>query len=65
LEVWGQWVQEGQVYEKFALRYAGSPSLFAGRTFAPPGMKEVKLQILAADQAGNAGQQTLSFQIIP
>jgi len=58
-------VEEDQVYEKFALKYAGSPSLFEGRTFPPPGMKEVKLQILAADHAGNAGQHALSFHMIP
>ena len=58
-------MKEDQVYGKFTLKYAGSPSLFAGRTFPPPGMNELKLQILAADRAGNAGQHALSFRMIP
>jgi hypothetical protein len=45
------------------LTYSGKPSLFEGRTAPPIGFDEVKLQILAADQAANFGQQTLSFRI--
>ena len=50
--------------EKFKLNYSGKPSLFEGKTFPPAGIDEVKLQILAADQAGNFGQHTLSFRIL-
>jgi hypothetical protein len=45
------------------LTYAGKPSLFEGRTTPPKGFDEVKLQILAADQAGNFGQHTVSLSV--
>jgi len=44
------------------LNYAGKASFFEGKTTLPSGFKEVKLQILAADQAGNFGQHIFSFQ---
>jgi hypothetical protein len=44
------------------LNYAGKASLFEGKTTLPSGSKEVRLQILAADQSGNFGQHILSFQ---
>jgi hypothetical protein len=44
------------------LNYAGKASLFEGRATLPSGISEVRLQILAADQAGNFGQHILSFQ---
>lgn len=51
--------------EKFKLTYSGKPSLFEARISPPKDVDEVKVQIIAADQAGNFGQHTLSFQIIP
>jgi len=47
------------------LNYAGKPNLFEGNTTPPSDFDEVKLQILAADPAGNFGQHTLSFGINP
>ena len=51
--------------DKFLLKYAGSPSQFEGKTTLPEGVNEIKLQILAADQAGNMGQHILAFRISP
>jgi len=45
------------------LNYAGKPSLFEGKISLPAGFDEVKLQILAADQAGNFGQHILSYRV--
>ena len=50
---------------KFALTYGGQPSLFEGKTTPPPGYQELKLQILAADQAGNSGQHIAPVRIFP
>jgi hypothetical protein len=50
------------VSEKFDLTYAGRPSLFEGKIPSPAGFNEPKLQILAADQAGNMGQQTIKIE---
>jgi hypothetical protein len=61
--VWGQWVYGDQISEKFNLNYAGKASLFEGRTTLPSGLNEVKLQILAADQAGNFGQHVVIYRI--
>jgi hypothetical protein len=47
------------------LNYAGKPSFFEGKTSPPAGFEDVKLQIFAADQAGNLGQHTLSFRVVP
>jgi hypothetical protein len=47
------------------LNYAGKPSLFEGKISPPAGLDEVKIQILAADQADNFGQHILSFRIAP
>jgi hypothetical protein len=47
------------------LNYAGKPSLFGGKTAPPSGFDEVKLQILAADQAGNFGQHVFSYHFGP
>jgi hypothetical protein len=47
------------------LNYAGKASLFEGKTTLPSGLSEVRLQVLAADQAGNFGQHILSFRIAP
>jgi hypothetical protein len=44
------------------LNYAGKASLFEGRTTLPSELSGAKLQVLAADQAGNFGQHILSFQ---
>jgi hypothetical protein len=51
-----------QISDKFDLNYAGKASLFEGKTTLPPGSSEAKLQVLAADQAGNFGQHLLSFK---
>jgi len=51
--------------ERFKLTYAGNPSQFAGKATLPEGVNEIKLQILAADQAGNMGQHILAFRISP
>jgi hypothetical protein len=51
------------VSEKFKLIFAGRPSLFEGKTVPPVGFDEVKLQILAADEAGNFGEHTLPFRV--
>lgn len=51
-----------QISDKFDLNYAGKTSLFEGKTTLPSQLKGVKLQILAADRAGNFGQHVLSFQ---
>jgi hypothetical protein len=37
------------------LNYAGKPSLFEEKISPPAGFDEVKIQILAADQADNFG----------
>jgi hypothetical protein len=50
---------------KFNLSYGGQPSVFEGRTISPAGYHELKLQILAADQAGNFGQQIIPLHFIP
>jgi len=47
------------------LNYAGKPSLFEGKVSLPAGSDEVKLQILAADQAGNFGQHIVVYRIAP
>ena len=65
LEIWGQWVYSDQVSEKFALAYAGKPSLFEGKTSPPEGTAEIKLQIIATDQAGNSGQHTIPYRLSP
>jgi hypothetical protein len=44
------------------LNYAGKASFFEGKTTYPSGFSEMKLQILAADRAGNFGQHLLSFE---
>jgi hypothetical protein len=46
------------------LNYAGRPSLFEAE-ITPEGSGQVKLQILAADQAGNFGQHILSYRVSP
>jgi hypothetical protein len=65
LEAWGQWIRGDQLLNKFKLTYAGQPSLFLGKASPPTGFDEVKLQILAADQAGNLGLHTIPFRIGP
>jgi hypothetical protein len=45
------------------LNYAGKASLFEGKATLPSGFNEVRLQILAADQADNFGQHILSYRI--
>jgi hypothetical protein len=54
-----------QISDKFDLNYAGKASLFEGKTTLPPGSSEVRLRVLAADQAGNFGQHILSFRVAP
>jgi hypothetical protein len=63
LEIWGQWVYSDKVSGRFVVTYAGKPSLFEGKTFIPEGTGEVKLQLLAADQAGNFGQHIISYRL--
>jgi len=65
LEIWGQWIHGDQILEKFKLTYAGQPTLFQSKTSPPTGFDEVKLQILAADQAGNFGLHTLVYKMLP
>lgn len=65
MEIWGQWIYPDRVSEKFVLNYAGKPSLFEGKTFTPEETGEVILQLLAADQAGNFGQHTISYRLSP
>jgi hypothetical protein len=65
LEIWGQWVVDEKVLGKFVLIYAGSPSQFEGETIIPGRTNEGRLQVLAADQAGNSGQYTLPFRTSP
>jgi hypothetical protein len=60
--VWGQWIYGNQISDKFDLKYGGKASLFESQTTPPTGFNEVKLQIVAEDQAGNFGQQILSFK---
>jgi hypothetical protein len=50
---------------KFKFTYAGQPTLFQSKTLPPTGFDEVKLQILAADQAGNFGLHTLVYKMVP
>jgi hypothetical protein len=47
------------------LSFGGQPSLFEGKTIPPAGYQELKLQILAADQAGNCGQHIIPLRIFP
>jgi hypothetical protein len=51
--------------EKFSLSFGGQPSLFKEKTIPPAGYNELKLQILAADQAGNFGQHIIPLYIFP
>jgi len=53
------------VSEKFNLNFSDKPSLFEGKTIPPTNADVVKLQILAADRAGNFGQHTLDYRISP
>jgi hypothetical protein len=55
-------VNGDQVSDKFSLNYAGKASLFEGKTTLPSGSNEVRLQVLAADRAGNLGQHIVSFK---
>ena len=50
---------------KFKLTDSGKPSLFEGEISSPRDLDEVKLQILAADQAGNFGLHTVPFRLGP
>jgi hypothetical protein len=63
LEIWGQWVSEDKVSEKFTLKYSGTPSVFEGKTSISSDFDEVKLQLIAADQAGNFGQHAIVYRI--
>jgi hypothetical protein len=65
LEAWSQWIHGEQILSKFRLAYAGQPTLFQGTSSPPAGFDEVKLQILAADQAGNFGLHTLVYKMLP
>jgi hypothetical protein len=46
------------------LNYAGKSSHFEAES-TPEGSDPVKLQILAADQAGNFGQHIISYRLNP
>jgi len=63
LETWGQWIYGNKVSDKLTLTFSGKPSLFEAKTSAPAGLDEVKLQILAADRAGNFGQHAIVYRI--
>ncbi len=54
-----------RISDKFNLSYAGKASLFEGKTALPLALKEAKLQVLAADQAGNFGLHVVSFDVGP
>jgi hypothetical protein len=47
------------------LNYAGKPSLFEGKMLPLEKFDEVKLQVLAADRAGNYGEHILSYRVGP
>jgi len=47
------------------MTYAGKASLFEGKTTLPSGSDEVRLQVLAADRAGNFGQHAFVYRINP
>jgi hypothetical protein len=64
-DIWGQWTDGDKAFEKFRLMYGGQPSLFEGKTIPPAGYDKLKLQILAADQSGNFGQQIIPLSVIP
>ena len=51
--------------DKFNLNYTGKASLFEGKTTLPSGSSEIKLQVLAADRAGNFGQHIVFFHVAP
>jgi hypothetical protein len=63
LEIWGQWVYGDKVFDKLKLTYSGEPSVFEAKTSPPAGLDETKLQILAADRAGNSGQHAIVYRI--
>ncbi len=54
-----------KVSEKFSLRLGSGPSLFEGKTIPPRSDHQLKLQVLAADQAGNFGQHIIPIHIHP
>jgi hypothetical protein len=58
-------VKDEKVSERFELKYAGSPSQFQGKSVSPEGTGEAKLRIVAVDVAGNTGQHTISYKIMP
>ncbi|HMK76816.1 MAG TPA: hypothetical protein VK568_11635 [Thermodesulfobacteriota bacterium] len=47
------------------MNYAGKPSLFEGKASPSGNFDQVKLQILAVDQAGNFGQHILFYRVGP
>ena len=65
LKVWGQWAVGDQISGLFPLKYAGTQSQFEGRTSAPSGPAKAGLQVMAVDQAGNAGLYTRFFNVGP
>jgi hypothetical protein len=54
-----------RILREISLSYGGRPSLFEGKSIPPAGYRELKLQILAADQRGNFGQHIIPFRILP
>jgi hypothetical protein len=54
-----------QISDKFSLNYAGKASLFEGKTKLPSGLSEARLQVLAADRAGNFGQHVIPYRLVP
>lgn len=58
-------MEADKILGKFNLNFAGQPSLFEGKSIVPAGSPDLKLQILAADQAGNFGQHFVSLCIHP
>jgi len=65
LDIWGQWINENKILEKFKLTYSGKPSLFKAKVYPPKNIKDVELQVFAADQAGNIGIHTITIHITP
>ena len=65
MDIWGQWFYGDGVSDKFRLNFSGRPSQFEGKVNVPDGAGEARLQVVAADQAGNFGQHTLTYRIAP
>jgi hypothetical protein len=65
LAIWGQWIYENKISEKFKLTYSGKPSLFEANVSPPKDIEDAELQVFAADQTGNIGIHTITFRVTP